>query len=116
MTDREGVVLFYSELQIDRRVFEKTGLFFFVYTVTYKQRYLNSKSDGDQNRVSMDGAVGRQTTESAQLSGPRGQKPLFMCHGVNKKNLSCFSKNTSIVLQLAVMFSIWLDDSKIVGF
>jgi hypothetical protein len=60
----------YSELQNDRRVFEKTGLYFFVYTVTYKQRYLNSKSDGNQNRVSMDGAVGRQTTESTQFNGP----------------------------------------------
>ncbi|KAF9777285.1 hypothetical protein BJ322DRAFT_1025851, partial [Thelephora terrestris] len=54
----EMVAQCYSELQNDRRVFEKTGL------------YLNSKSDGNQNRVSMDGAVGRQTTESTQFNGP----------------------------------------------
>ena len=35
-------------------------------------------------------------------SSDRGSNFLFTCHSINKKNLSCFFKNRSIVLQPAV--------------
>ena len=42
-TDRTS----HSELQKDRRILKKTEHIFFVYAVTYKQRFLSPESDGD---------------------------------------------------------------------
>jgi hypothetical protein len=95
----------YSELQNDRRVFRKTGRFFFVYIVTHKQMFLSPRATqlNALRGLPSHGTVGRHPgLISVQFCI---QTSLFICHGVNKRKPSCFFKNTSIVLQLAGMWS-----------
>ena len=45
--EKTGSMLDYSALRNDRPIFKKVAYDFFVYTVTYKQRFLTPTSDGD---------------------------------------------------------------------